>query len=111
MSEGGKYALTGLALVKGAVSKHYKLPLGGTTVLVNITDKTRGQIKINVTDAMVSVDSDLAAISQLVQEGITKQISCQSFELDLKDNSYGDIIFGEKKVFIILTTAILSIKI
>lgn len=98
MSEGGKYALTGLGLVKGAVSKHYKLPLGGTTVIVNITDKTRGQIKIDVTGAEVSPDSDLAAITQLSQEGIGAAIDCQTFELDLSNNSYGDVIFGKKKV-------------
>lgn len=98
MSEGGKYALTGLALVKGAVSKHYNLPLGGTTVLVNITDKTRGQIKIDVSGAKVSPDSDLAAISQLSQDGITAAITCQTFEVDLSSNSYGDVIFGKKKV-------------
>ena len=98
MSEGGKYALTGLALVKGAVAKHYNLPLGGTTVIVNITDKTRGQIKIDVTGAEVSADSDLAAITQLAQEGITAAISCQTFELDLSKNSYGDVIFAKQKV-------------
>jgi hypothetical protein len=50
MSEGGKYTLTGLALVKAGVSQHYNIPLGGTTVIVNITDRTRGQIKIDLSD-------------------------------------------------------------
>jgi hypothetical protein len=98
MSEGGKYALTGLALVKGAVCKHYNLPLGGTTVIVNITDKTRGQIKIDITGATVSLDSDLVAISNIAQEGISGAIECQTFQLDLSNNSYGDVIFDKKKV-------------
>jgi len=97
MSEGGKYALTGLALVKGAVAQHYGLPLGGTTVIVNITDKTRGQIKIDVTGANISADSDLAAISAITQKAISSAIECQTFELDLSQNSYGDVIFAKKK--------------
>lgn len=98
MSEGGKYALTGLALVKGAVAQHYGLPLGGTTLIVNITDKTRGQIKIDVTGANISADSDLAAITTITQQAIASAIECQTFELDLSQNTYGDVIFAKKKV-------------
>lgn len=105
MSEGGKYALTGLALVKGAVAQHYGIPLGSTTVIMNITDKTRGQIKINASGAKVSADSDLAAITSIVQQGIASAIECQTFELDLSKNIYGDVIFANKRVRVRLPLA------
>ena len=97
--DGGKYALSGIALVKGAVSKHYDIPLGGSTVAINVTDKTRGQIKVDVTGISVSAEGDLDALQSVAQEAIKTGIICQTFEVSLVDNPYGDIIFPKKKVF------------
>lgn len=95
--DGGKYALSGIALVKGAVSKHYDIPLGGSTVAINVTDKTRGQIKVDVTGISVSAEGDLDALQSVAQEAIKTGIICQTFEVSLANNPYGDIIFPKKK--------------
>jgi hypothetical protein len=46
----------------------------------------------------VSPDADVAAITKIAQQGIDAAVECQTFELDLSKNSYGDVIFDKKKV-------------